>query len=116
MDCGSFNYPDETRIFPHGEVAVVNVGDRTVMCARFEPGWSWSGSVKPLAGTESCEVAHFMVVTSGQLVVTMDDGTTQLFKAGDAAYIPPGHDAYVSGDETFVSYDFGDIANYARRP
>jgi len=44
-----------------------------------------------------------------------DDGSEQEIHAGDAVAIPPGHDAEVIGDETFVMVDFGEIGDYAKR-
>jgi hypothetical protein len=43
----------------------------------------------------------------------MDDGSEITFNAGDAAYIPPGHDAWVGGSEPCVFLDFQGAANYA---
>jgi hypothetical protein len=54
-----FDSPDETRPFEgNGEAAVVNVGGRGIARGTFEPGWTWSNNVKPIAGTDSCEVSH----------------------------------------------------------
>lgn len=36
---------------------------------------------------------------AGKLVVQMKDGNRETFCAGDAFHIPPGHDAFVEGDE-----------------
>ena len=52
----TFETPDETRTVDKGKVEVVTLGDMTAMCARFEPGWRWSECVKPVVGTDSCEV------------------------------------------------------------
>jgi uncharacterized cupin superfamily protein len=43
---------------------------------------------------------------SGRLHVRMDDGTEQEFGPGEAMYIPPGHGAWVVGDQPFVAVDF----------
>ena len=34
-----------------------------------------------------------------------DDGTTKEFGPGDIDMIPPGHDAWVVGDEPVVAFD-----------
>jgi hypothetical protein len=44
----------------------------------------------------------------------MDDGSEAEFGPGDVGSIPPGHDAWVVGDEPFMSIDFGD-ALYAKQ-
>jgi hypothetical protein len=54
-DLGS---PDEVRSFEKGRMDVVNLGDVVVGRAVFEPGWQWSKHVKPIAGTDSCQVPH----------------------------------------------------------
>jgi hypothetical protein len=46
----------------------------------------------------------------------MDDGSEGEVGPGDAFVIPPGHDAWTVGDETFVSVDFsGGMADYAKQ-
>jgi len=57
---------------------------------------------------------HLIHVTSGRIVVRMDDGSEAEFGPGDVGSIPPGHDAWVVGDEPFISIDFGD-ALYAKQ-
>ena len=54
------------------------------------------------------------LVTSGRIVVRMDDGSEAEFGPDDVGSIPPGHDAWVVGDESFISIDFGD-ALYAKQ-
>src|SRR5204862_419904 len=80
----------------------------------FEPGWKWSDCVKPVAGTDTCQLRHIGVVGSGRLTVRHDDGTEVELGAGDAYVIEPGHDAWVVGDEPFVGYEFESrAASYA---
>jgi hypothetical protein len=43
----------------------------------------------------------------------MDDGTEQEFGPGEAMYIPPGHDAWVVGNEPFVAVDFTGMKEFA---
>ena len=90
---------DETRPMPHGKVEVVNLGGATVMRATFEPGWKWSEHVKPIAQTDSCEVAHTGSIISGRLHVRMDAGTEVEMGPAEASVTPPGHDAWVVGNE-----------------
>ena len=114
MERKSFDKPEETRAVDKGKIEVVKLGDVTAMRVRFEPGWKWSACVKPVAGTESCRVSHLMHVVSGHMVVRMDDGTEANFGAGDVGVIPPGHDAWIIGDEAFVGIDFQGVAVYAK--
>ena len=66
-----------------------------------------------LLGPTVAQVGHLIHVTSGRIVVRMDDGSEAEFGLGDVGSIPPGHDAWVVGDEPFISIDFGD-ALYAK--
>jgi len=115
VEVKGFESPEETRPFEgNGGVAVVSVAGRPVMRGTFEPGWKWSDNVKPIAGTDSCEVAHVGYCLSGRMVVHMDDGTDTEVGPGTAFAIPPGHDAEVIGDEPCVMVDFGEIGEYAK--
>jgi quercetin dioxygenase-like cupin family protein len=116
LEVKRFDAPDETRPFvDKGQAEVVNVGGQTVGHAVFEPGWRWSEHVKPIAGTESCQVSHLGYCISGRMHVVMDDGTEGEVKPGDVWAIPPGHDAWTVGDEPCVVMDFGEFGDYAKR-
>lgn len=110
----NFASPDETRAFPKGRLDIVNVGGTSMGRASFEPGWKWSDCVKPIAQTESCLAPHVGYVISGRMVAVMDDGERIEFGPGDAMLLPPGHDAWVVGNDTCVIVDFVGYENYAR--
>jgi quercetin dioxygenase-like cupin family protein len=105
----SLDQPDETRTFENGKAEVVTLGDFSASRLVFEPGWRWSENVKPIAGTDSCQVLHTGYHVSGRLHVRLDDGTEKEFGPGDAYVIPPGHDAWVVGDEPVVSVDMSRV-------
>ena len=116
MESRTFDKPDETRMFEgHGHAELVTVAGRPVGRGTFEPGWRWSADVKPIAGTESCQVSHLGYVLSGRMRIMMDDGSVHELEPGDVYAVEPGHDAEVLGDEACVSLDFGEIAEYAKR-
>jgi hypothetical protein len=55
----SLEFPDETRRFvDKGKADIVYLGNVTVGRFVLEPGWRWSEHVKPIAGTNSCQVYH----------------------------------------------------------
>lgn len=111
-----FEMPDETRTFEgHGKTDIVHVGGHTVGHGVYEPGWHWMEDVKPIAGTDSCQISHLAYCVSGRMRITMDGGAAREIGAGDVAAIPPGHDAEVLGDEACVLLDFGEIEEYAKR-
>lgn len=105
----------ETRTFEKGKLELYEVEGRTLGRATFEPGWKWSTCVKPLAGTRTCESAHLGYQLSGTMKIAMDDGSEGEIRAGDFFSIPPGHDAWVVGDEKVVVVDFQGMADYAQK-
>src|SRR6266705_1070308 len=112
----NFESPDETRPFEgNGKADVVNIGGQTVGRGTFEPGWRWSTNVKPIAGTDLCEVSHLGYCLQGRMRIHMSDGIERDMTPGEVVAIPPGHDAEVIGDETCLFLDFGEIAEYAKR-
>ena len=109
-----FATPDETRDFPHGHVDLVRIGGAEIGRLTLEPGWRWSTDVKPIAGTDSCQVPHFQYHVSGRLGVRMDDGTEFIAEPGDITSLPPGHDGWVVGDEPVVVIDWFGASTYGR--
>jgi hypothetical protein len=107
--------PDEVRKFGHGQIEVVNIGGGTVGRFNAEPGWKWSTDVKPIAGTDLCQAPHFLYQLSGRMVVKMADGKETEIGPGDVVIVPPGHDAWVVGNEKVVAIDWSGAANYAKR-
>src|SRR6476659_9648587 len=84
IEVKSFDSPDETRPFEgKGKADVLNIGGKVVGKAVFEPGWKWSENVKPIAGTDSCQVSHLGYVLSGRMRVYMDDGSEFEVGPGD---------------------------------
>jgi hypothetical protein len=115
VEIGSFDSPDEVRRFENnGQALVVNIGGATIGRGTFEPGWRWSADVKPIAGTDSCEVSHLGYVLSGRMEIEMDDGSKAEIGPNQAFAIPPGHDAVVVGDEPCEMVDFGEFGDYAK--
>ena len=110
----SIDKPHETRPFKaHGHMDVVTLGDFTLGRGVFEPGWRWSDDVKPIAGTDSCEVHHTGICVSGHMIIQLDNGTEIAVAPGDVVNLEPGHDAWTVGDEACVILDTG-VAAYAK--
>ncbi|MEV4100318.1 cupin domain-containing protein [Nonomuraea sp. NPDC049649] len=115
IEVKSLDKPDERRDFPMGHMEVLKLSGLSFGVATFEPGWRWSESVKEIAGTESCQVHHTGLVVQGRLAIRMDDGTETEVDPGEVFVCPPGHDAWVVGDEQVILYDFaGGAADYAK--
>lgn len=97
--------PDEVRKSDRARMEVVNLPGATIVRAVMQPGWRWSTDVKPVVGTDSCQVPHTGVVLSGRFHVRMDDGREAELGPGDAHVAEPGHDAWVVGDEPCTILD-----------
>lgn len=108
-----FESPDDARSFPKGRLELLTLSGVTVGRATYEPGWKWSEHVGAATGAKSCQVEHVVLVVSGRNAVRMDDGTEFMLVPGDLAYIPPGHDSWVVGDEPYVSLHFVGATQYA---
>jgi hypothetical protein len=114
MQGKNFARPDETRTFDKGRLDLVTLGGVTFGRGVLQPGWRWSSSVKPIAKTASCQAPHLQYHVSGRLGVRMDDGSTAEFGPGDVSMLPPGHDAWVVGDEPVVLVDISGMVNFAK--
>ena len=110
----SLDAPDERRVFPKGRNEIITVGGMAIGRLTFEPGWHWAEHVKPQVGTESCQVAHGVYVISGRLRTRLDSGEEFDVVAGEAGYMPPGHDGWVVGNEPAVMIDILGAAEYAK--
>jgi hypothetical protein len=102
----SFDSADEVRTPDKARIEVVDLGSAKAMRLTAQPGWRWSDSIKPVAGTDSCRARHVGTVAAGTLRVRHDDGTEEDLTPGAAYVIEPGHDAWVTGSEPFVAFEF----------
>ena len=102
----SFGSADEVRSPDKAKLEIVNLGTTKSARMTAQPGWKWSESIKPIVGTDSCQARHVGAVLSGALHVKHDDGTESDLGPGDAYVIEPGHDAWVTGNEPFVAFEF----------
>ena len=101
----SFDSPDETAEFDNGRLETIQLGETTFMLGTVEPGWLWSRDNGPAMGAETCPISHNVYMVSGRMTVEMEDGTQETVSKGDVSVIPPGHDAWVEGDERAVFLD-----------
>jgi len=106
LEHGTFAEPDDGRSYPHGHAETLKLDRGEIDRLTLRPGWRWSVDVKPIAGTDSCQVPHFQYHVSGRLHIRLEDGTEYEAVAGDVTSLPPGHDAWVVGDEDVVVIDW----------
>jgi class 3 adenylate cyclase len=110
----SLDHPTETRNFGLGRLDLVDLNDIAIGRTNYAPGWKWSHDVKPIVGTEWCESHHMGYTVSGRLHSEMADGSMIEVGPGDVFEIPPVHDAWVVGDEPWVSIDWAGRRFYGK--
>jgi quercetin dioxygenase-like cupin family protein len=110
--CGFNSSHAEVRELPKCTVKNVQLKRGTVGMATFKPGWKWSTDLKPIVKTHDCEQYHLGLVLKGSMVIQMADGTQLTGKAGDAFFIPPHHDGWVTGNEDAVVIDVQGFATF----
>jgi hypothetical protein len=110
-----FEHPDETRECECGKFEIVRLGGLTLGKATYQPGWKWSVHVRPLAGTQLCEIEHVGLVISGRAVAAMSNGRIIDLTPGTLFYIPPTpHDSWVVGNDPYVSLHFLGADHYTK--
>ena len=115
LETKSHDTPDEVRAPSKTRVEVVRLGDFTIGWFIFQPGWRWSECIKPVAGTDSCQMSHVGYAVSGQITVKLNDGSQKTIAKGMSYTIPPGHDAWVEGAEPFVGIEVMSAEQFAKR-
>ena len=107
----SFDKPDDHFAKGGVEIDILQVGDMKVKRATYPSGWKFSTHM----GAPECQDTHVGYTVSGRLIAELSDGTRIEAGPGSVFVIPPGHDAWVVGDEpcVIVQFDEGDSA--ARR-
>jgi class 3 adenylate cyclase len=106
LQAKSFDTPDETRSMPKATADVVHLGEVAVGYAVWQPGWRWSSDLGPIAGTDWCENHHLGYALSGTLEVLTEHGDRLQVQGRSVYEIPPRHDAWVVGDEPFVTVEW----------
>jgi hypothetical protein len=110
----SADSPDETRTPPNSLVQQVTVGGHTLARMTFKPGWKWSENIRPIVGTDRCQLSHVGYALQGSITVQTAEGGEGVIRAGDFYSIAPGHDAWNEGPEDFVGLEIVSAAEYAR--
>jgi quercetin dioxygenase-like cupin family protein len=106
--------PDEVRTPDKTRVEIVRLEGFTIGRFTFEPGWRWSKCIMPIVKTDKCQLSHVGYAVSGGLTVLMADGKQKTIVAGESYTIPPGHDAWVEGNERFVGIEVMSADQYAK--
>lgn len=99
----NFDTPDESTATEMSRAEIIRMGGLEFTRATYQPGWTWRKYSQPSVGGESCQEVHRWYVISGRMGMRMDDDTEVEWRAGEIGEVPPGHDAWVIGDEPFVA-------------
>ena len=67
-----------------------------------------------LARVRHSQAAHVGYAVSGRITIKMSDGSQTTIVPGMSYTIPPGHDAWVEGNEPFVAIEVMSAEQYAR--
>lgn len=110
----SHETPDEIRQPEKTKSEIIRLEGYTLARIHMKPGWRWSECIKPVVHTESCQLSHVGHAISGTIHVRMNDGTEKIIKAGESYTIPPGHDAWVEGDDEFVGLEIMSAEQFAK--
>jgi hypothetical protein len=78
-------------------------GEMTIAFERLSAGVETAPLFKGLPD-DACQSPHWGYVISGRLRVTATDGTEDTAQAGQAYYLPPGHNVVVEEDALVVEF------------
>lgn len=78
-------------------------GGLTVDINNAPKGSDWRPLLKGLEN-DHCQVPHWGYVIKGKVLIEYEDGTSDVFKEGEAFYMKPGHTGEVLEDLLLVSF------------
>lgn len=116
LQARSFATSGDVRDFPNGYTSVLQLDETVVGYGVYEPGWRWATDMAAIAGTATCQLHHVGYAVSGALHVVTDTGHELDVRAQSVYEIPPGHDAWVVGDEPFVTVDWTSARTWGLAP
>ena len=101
--------PDVTHVnladFPKNEILpmIHGWGGLTVDVNNAPKGSDWRPILVGLKN-DHCQVPHWGYVVKGAVLIEYEDGTSDIFKEGEAFYMKPGHTGEVLEDLLLVSF------------
>jgi len=101
--------PEETHVhlddFPKGEVIpmIHGWGGMTVDINNAPAGTDFTPLLEGLEN-DHCQVPHWGYVVQGSMRIVYEDGSSDVFKEGEAFYMKPGHTGQVLEDLMLVSF------------
>jgi class 3 adenylate cyclase len=107
-----FAKPDERIDLDALTSSMLSLGGMTISYDVHRPGWRWSTHVRPLVRTEWCRMRHVGVQLTGTMHYLLDDGRE--FDVGPMTLFetPPGHDAWVVGDDPVTTIGWAGVRGW----
>lgn len=108
----AFDQADDVLDIENVVSRMVSLGGMAIARNVHQPGWRWSEHVQPIVKTDRCETHHMGVSLSGR--VRVQDITAGEYEIGpwEVFDVHPGHDAWVVGDEPWVSVDWTGVRSW----
>jgi class 3 adenylate cyclase len=116
LQARTFARSGDVRDFPNGRTCVLHLDETVAALGTYQPGFRWSVDMAPIAGTPTCQVHHVGFAVSGTMRFVTDDGQELDVQAQSVFEVPPGHDAWVVGDEPVVLIDWTSARAWRREP
>ena len=85
------------------QTRAVDQGGMTIAFERIKAGVETAPIYKGLPG-DACQSQHWGYVIEGRLRVVLADGSEDIAAAGQAYYLPPGHNVVVEEDALVVEF------------
>jgi hypothetical protein len=85
------------------EAGEEEIGGYSIQVQRYTTTMDYAFAYKGLPN-DQCQASHMGYVMKGTLTVRMADGTEEVFEAGDAYVINPGHIPVIAPGSEFVSF------------
>ena len=85
------------------QTRTVDQGGMTIAFERIKAGVETAPIYKGLPA-DACQSPHWGYVIEGRVRVTLTDGTEDVAVAGQAYYLPPGHNVVVEEDTLVVEF------------
>lgn len=101
-----FSDPDDTVEVGGLRSRRITLGAYVLSHATHQPGWRWSTHARTIGMADSCQTHHVGYALGGRLHVALTDGSEFEVAGGAVFDIPPGHDAWVVGDEPYEAIDW----------
>jgi hypothetical protein len=103
--------PVEFQLDGVGETRAVDQGGLTIAFEQLRAGVETAPIYRGLPD-DACQSAHWGYVISGRLRIVRADGTEETVAAGQAYFMPPGHNVVIEEDAEVV--EFSPAADRAR--